>query len=133
MKQFQHLVKLKSLMQPMIYIHYSLLFFKNQSFKYTTTFTLLHYTTLYYTRLTFNSFSLFYFFFISSFSFLLSLFKLSCTRKHHVYKPYHIFHTLSFCYVMYYTVSEICLDGQFLEDCFYCYSQQSIFVAAKSP
>ena len=25
---------------------------------------------------------------------------------------------------MYYIVSEICIDGHFSEDCFYCYSQQ---------
>ena len=25
---------------------------------------------------------------------------------------------------MYYIVSEICIAGRFLQDCFYCYSQQ---------
>ena len=30
-----------------------------------------------------------------------------------------------FCHVMYYEVSEICIGGHFLEDCFYCYSQQT--------
>ena len=30
----------------------------------------------------------------------------------------------SFCYVMYYIVSEICIGGYFLEDVFYCYYQQ---------
>ena len=38
--------------------------------------------------------------------------------------------TLSFCYVMYYIVSEICICGRFLEECFYCYSQQVISVVA---
>ena len=89
-----------------------LLFFKNDNLKYTVTSQ----------RIFFNSFSLFYIF--SSFSFLLSLFKLSCTKKHHVYHLYCITCTLLFCYVMYYIVSEICMGGFFLEDSFYCYSQQ---------
>ena len=49
-------------------------------------------------RLTFNSFSLFQIFFIVYFE--------------------------SFCYAMYSIVPEICIGGHFLEDCFYCYSQQ---------
>ena len=40
-------------------------------------------------------------FFISSFSLLLSLLKLSCTKKHGVYNQYRISYTFSFCYVMY--------------------------------
>ena len=55
----------------MIYIHYWLLYFKNDNCQCTTASQ----------RLTFNSFSLFYIFFISSFSFLLSHFKLSCKKK----------------------------------------------------
>ena len=31
---------------------------------------------------------------------------------------------------MYYKVSEICIGGHFLEDCFYCYSQQIVSVVA---
>ena len=35
---------------------------------------------------------------------------------------------------MYYIVSEICIGGHFLEDCFYCYSQQiKSAVANESP
>ena len=69
----------------MIYIHYLLLFFKNDNFKYTTAS---H-------RLTFNFFLLSHiFFFVSSLSFLLSLFKLLCTNKHHVCKQYRISYTL---------------------------------------
>ena len=39
-------------------------------------------------------------------------------------------YTLSFYYVMYYIVSEICIGGRFLEDCFYCNSQRIIFAVA---
>ena len=31
---------------------------------------------------------------------------------------------------MYYIVSKICIGGRFLEDCFYCYSQQIISAVA---
>ena len=31
---------------------------------------------------------------------------------------------------MYYIVSEICIGGRFLEDCFYCYSQQIVSALA---
>ena len=31
---------------------------------------------------------------------------------------------------MYYKVSEICIAGHFLENCFYCYSQQIVSVVA---
>ena len=108
--------RLNSLIQFIIYIHYCLLIFKNNNVKYRTTSQIL----------TLNSFSLFYIFFISSFSFLLSLFKFSCTMKHHTYNLYRISHTLSFCFVRYYVVSEIRIGGRFLEECFYCYSQQII-------
>ena len=70
----------------------------------------------------FNSLSLFYIFCLSC------LFKLACTNKHHLYC---ISYTLCFCYVMYYIVSEICVGGHFLLDCFYCYSQQIISAVAK--
>ena len=39
-----------------------------------------------------------------------------------IYVAYRIL--LSFCYVMYYLVSEAYIGGQFLEECFHCYSQQ---------
>ena len=89
----------------MIYIHYWLLFFTNDNFKYPITSQ----------RVTFNSVLLFYIF---SVSFLLCLFKVSCTKNHHVYNLYHISHTLSFWYVMCYIVLEICIGGRLLEDCF---------------
>ena len=104
----------------MIYIHYWLLVFKNDNFKDTAT----------WQRSSINSFSLFYIFTISSFSFSLSLFKLSCTKKHHVCNLYHIWYTLRFYYVMSYIVPEICVGAGFLEDYFYCYSQQIISVVA---
>ena len=107
--------KLNSLMQLMIYIHYWQLFLKNDNFEYTVS-----------QGLTFISFSLFCIFFILSFFFLLSLFKLSCTKKHHVYNLYRISYSLSFWYLMYYIVLEICVGGHFLEDCFYCSSQKVI-------
>ena len=44
---------------------------------------------------------------------------------------YRILYTLSFCHVMYYMVSEIHIDGRFLEDCFYCYYQQIISAVAQ--
>ena len=34
---------------------------------------------------------------------------------------------------MYYIVSKICLGGHFLENCFYCYSQQIISTVANEP
>ena len=69
-------------------------------------------------------------FFISSFSFSLSLLKLSCTKKNHVYNLHRMSYTLSFCYVMYNIVSEICIGGRFLEDSFCCYTQQFISAVA---
>ena len=97
----------------MIYQHYWQLFFKNDNFQYTAisqrlTLILSRYCT----------------FFISSFSFLLSLFKLSCTKKPHVYNLCHISYTLSSCYVH---SARNCIGGRFLKDCFYCYSQQIIY------
>ena len=64
------------------------------------------------------------------FSFLLSLSKLSCTN-YHAYNLYRISFTLNFCCAMYYVVLEIHIGRRFLEDCFYCYSRQIIFVVAK--
>ena len=81
---------------------------KNNKFKFTTTSQ----------RLTFLTF------FISSLSFLLSLFKFSCTKKHHFHNLYRILYTLSFCYVMHYIVSAIGIGGSFLLLVFYCCFQQ---------
>ena len=105
--------KLKSLMQLMIYQHYWQLFFKNDNFKYTTISQRL---TLILSR--------FCTFFISSFSFLLSLFKFSSTKKPHVYNLFHISYTLSSCYVH---SARNCIGRRFLKDCFYCYSQKIIY------
>ena len=109
--------KLNSLMQLMIYIHYWLLFFKNDNFECTI------FQRIYFLSRCFT-------FFISSFSFLLSLFKLSCTKKHHIYNLYCILYTLSFYYVMYYIVSEIYIGRRVLEDCIFWYSQQIISAVA---
>ena len=91
-------------MQLMVYIYYRLLIFKNDNSKCTATSQ----------KRYFNSILLFYIFIIS------------CTKKYHVYSLYRISYTLSFFYVMYYVVSEMCFGGGFSEDCFYCYSQQII-------
>ena len=72
---------------------------------------------------------LFYIFFISLFSFL-SLFKLSCTKTYQVYNLYRISCTSSFCYVIYYVVSQIYISGRFLRDFFYCFSQQFMSTVA---
>ena len=78
---------------------------------------LVKYTTISQRR-SFNAFSLFVTRY--SFSFLLSLFKLSCTKKNQVCNLHGILYTYSFCYVVYYIVSKICIGGYFLEECFYC-------------
>ena len=57
---------------------------------------------------------------------LLSLFKFSRSRKHNVFILNTTSRIFSFFCVMYYIVLEICVGGSFLEDCFYCYSQQII-------
>ena len=111
--------KLKSLMQVKIYIHYWLLFFKNDYFRYTTTSQ----------RRSFNSVSQFWVFF-SLFSFLLSLFKPSCIKKRHIYNLHRISYTLSFCYEICYLVSQIWIVWGFWEDFFYCYSQQVLSTVA---
>ena len=107
-------------MKLMVYIYYWRLFFKTDNLK----------SIVICQKNSFNSFSLFYIFSLSPI-FLLSLFKLSCAKKHYVYNLYHVSYTLSFCYLMYYIVSEIYIGGLFLEDCFYCYSQQIISTATK--
>ena len=73
------------------------------------------------------------FYFSCYFTFFHHLFllKLSCIKKHHVYNLYHISYISGFYYVIYYIVSEICIGGPFLEDCFYCYSQQITSAVAK--
>ena len=85
-----------------------------------------------YTRLTatfqrfFNSFSLFYVYLSHRFLFHY-LISNSHTQRNStsINKLYRMSYTLSFCNVMYYIVSEVHI-GCFLEDCFYCYSQQII-------
>ena len=81
-------------------VFYWLLFFKNDNLKYTAAPQIR----------SFNFFSLFYI--------LLSLFKLSCTKKYHVYNQYRISYTLSFCYVIHYIVSEVCIGRRFFKVCF---------------
>ena len=96
---------LNSLMQLVIYIYYWLLFSWNDNLKYASISQ----------RRSFNSFLLFHiFFFFHRFLFLLSLFKLSCTKKYHFYNLYCILYTLRFCYVMYYILSEMYIGGHFL-------------------
>ena len=70
--------------------------------------------------------SSYFMFFISSFSFLLSLFKLSCAKKHDVDNLYRISYTCSFCYVMHYIRLKICVGECLSADFFYCYYQQCI-------
>ena len=96
-------------MQLTIYIHYWLLFLKNDNFKYTTASQ----------RLTFNSFSLFFlsYCFLSYYLFSNSYAQRNITSL--IYLAYCILWE-SFCYVMYY----ICICGYFFEDWFYCYSQK---------
>ena len=103
-----------------IYKHYRLLFITNDKFRYTATSQ----------RRSFSFLSLLYIFFISSFSFALSLFKPLRTKKHRVYNLYCISYTLSIWYVMYFVVSETFTGGRFLDDCFYCYSKQIISALA---
>ena len=74
-------------------------------------------------------FSCYFTFFFSLFSLWLSLFKLSCTKKHYVCNLWRISYTLSFCYGIHYLVWDICVGGR-LEDCFYCCSQQIISAVA---
>ena len=64
--------------------------------------------------------------FLFLFFFSLSLFKLSCTKKYHVYHLYRISYTLSFCNAIYYIVPEIYIGGRFLDDCLNCYYQEFI-------
>ena len=111
-------------MQLMVYLCYWLIVFKNDNLKYRATSP----------RRSCKSFLLFYIFFLSSFSFLISFFKLSYKKKHNFFSLYRISYTLSFRYVLSYVVSEIWIGGRFLEECFYCYSQQIISaIANESP
>ena len=100
-------------MRLIIYIHYLLLFFKNDNLKYTTASQ----------RLTFNSFLLFHIFYLFVFFLIISFQNSYAQKKHHVCNLYRISYTLR-VFTMYYIVPEICIGGYFLEDCFYCYSQQ---------
>ena len=68
----------------------------------------------------------FLFLFLFFVFFSLSLFKLSCTKKYHVYHLYRISYTLSFCNAIYNIVPEIYIGGRFLEDCLNCYYQEFI-------
>ena len=111
--------KLKSLMQLMVYIIID--YYTSKMITWDTQEHLKENLSIIFQYVTF-------FFLLSSF--LLPLFKLSCTKEHHIYNLYRISYTLGFCCVMYSKVLEICIDGHFLEDCFYCYFQQNISAAA---
>ena len=54
----------------------------------------------------------------------------TASPKHHVYHIYRISYALRFYYVMYYIVLEMHIGERFLEDYFYCYSQQIMSAAA---
>ena len=111
--------KLNSLMQLMIYIHYWLLFFNIDNFKYTITSQ----------RRSFNSFSLSSIFYVIDFFYY--LFSKCHAQKIFTSIIYIMYRILwVFCYVMYYIVSKISIGGRFFEDCFYCYFQQFISTAA---
>ena len=109
--------KLNSLMQTMFYTCYWLPFFKNDNLKYAATSQ----------RRSFNSFSFFYIFSLIVFFVVIS-FQTVMHKKNifnlYVCNLFRISYTLSFCYVMYYIVSEICISRRFLEDCFCFYSRQ---------
>ena len=74
-------------------------------------------------------FSLFQFFYLIVLFFVIP-FQTFMHKKHHVCNLYRISYILSFCYIMYDIVSEICIGGRFLEDYFYCYSQELISAIA---
>ena len=80
-------------------------------------------------RRPFNSFLLFYSFYLIVFFFIIS-FQTLIRKKDHVYNLYIAYSILSFCYVRYSIVSEICIGGCFLGDCVYCLSQQIISAVA---
>ena len=107
-------------MQRMIHINYLLLFFKNDSLKYTATFQGRSFNslTLFYIFLRFHCF-LFYDLFYDPSLITLMHKETSCNLCS---SPY----TLSFCYAMYYIESQIYIGRRLLEDCFYCYSQHII-------
>ena len=49
-------------------------------------------------------------------------------KENNVFNLYYISYTLTFCYVVYYEVTYICIDGRFVEDCF-CYHSEQIISA----
>ena len=100
------------------YVYIWRLFFKKDTFKYTTISQ----------WLTFNSFSWFYIFCPIVFFTIISFQTLMYNEKSHLESISHMY-TLSFCYVMYYIMSEICIGERSLGYCF-CYSQQIIYAVA---
>ena len=103
-------------MQLMIYIHYWLLFFKNDNFKYTTASQ----------RLTFNSLSWFHIFLSHRFLSYYIFSNFYAQRQRNItsviYIAYRILWEFLLCTDC--MVSKICIGGNLLEDWFYCYSQQ---------
>ena len=100
-------------MKLIIYICYWLLFSKNNNFKYTRASQ----------RLTFNSFWLFYI--VLSHRFLsYGLFSNSHAQRNIVFIIYITYRILWEFALVYYLVSEICIGGHSLEECFCCYFQQ---------
>ena len=98
----------------MIYIHYWLLFLKKNNFKFTA-------ASQWWT---FDSLSLFQMFlshlcFLNISSQMLMHKETSCVQS-----ISHIVYFESFCYVRCYIVLGLCIGESFLEECFYCYSQQ---------
>ena len=70
--------------------------------------------------------SRYFIFFVSSIFFFIISFE---TYKYHVYYLYRISYTLSFCYVKYYIMSEICISGRFKTGPYFS-SQKFISVVA---
>ena len=91
---------------------YWLLVFKNGNMKYKATSQ----------GKDFNPFPLFYIFFSHRFLFYYLFSKSHAQRN--TCLIYRISYTLSFCYVMQYIVSAICIGRRFLENWFYFYSKQ---------
>ena len=104
--KIKHLIefgKLNSLMQLVVYIHYLLLFFNNDSLKYTATCQ----------RKSFNCFPLLYILSLVAFFFII-------TKNHQVYNLCSISYTLNLCYSMLYIVSKCRIAARFFKDCIYC-------------
>ena len=97
-------------MQLLVSIYYRQLIMKNGNLKCAAI-----------SQRSFNSFWLFYSFFLPSLLFLLSLFKLSCTKKHDVYNLYCISYTSIIFNVMYCMFLGTRISGHVLQNCFYCY------------